>query len=669
MVAQVACTTIQDNLDRTPGRRVLIVNADDFGISDGVNHGVMQAHVLGIVTSASLMVRRPAARQAVAMWRGCPRLSLGLHVDLGEWTLRNGEWITVYEIVDLLDEAAAAREIDRQVQAFTELTGRNPTHLDSHQHVHCDEAIRSITVELAERLSIPLRHFCRNVKYRGDFYGQARDGSPIPGALTANALISILNNLEGGATELACHPALFADVDTMYRQERTAELRALCDQTVHSAIERLGIELRSFENVFMPATTRSKPAARTRLPLQVRPTIVKALGRSIASRKKIVLFGMMSRIPVAGNVWLVLHYMLGFRRLGYDVYYVEAHGRTPCMLMQSKDDDGPARAASFIEGVMRRFDFDGSWAFHALHGDRSCRGLTEGQLTQLYRSADLIINLHGGTIPQPEHKFSDRLVLLETDPVELEIKIHQRDELSTRFLKAHNAFFTWGENYGAPDCGVPIPDQLPFHPTRAPVICDLWEDGRFPEAAAFTTIGNWHQPGYDLEFQGEVYCWSKHHEFLKFVDLPQRVNQPFELALGSLAPDDESLLREHGWSVRPAMSFSTDLDAYRDYIRSSRGEFTVAKDQNVRLRSGWFSERSAQYLAAGRPVITQETGFSNVLPTGRGLFSFSTMDEVLAAVDAIKSDYRGHCRAASELAHEYFNFDVVLPRLLKEVGL
>jgi hypothetical protein len=141
------------------------------------------------------------------------------------------------------------------------------------------------------------------------------------------------------------------------------------------------------------------------------------------------------------------------------------------------------------------------------------------------------------------------------------------------------------------------------------------------------------------------------------------------LALSSYDDSDRVLLEDHGWQVRPAMEFSTDLDAYRRFIASSRGEFTVAKDQNVRLKSGWFSERSAQYLAAGRPVITQETGFSNVLPTGRGLFGFRTLDDILAAIDCINSNYERHCRAAAELAREWFGYDVVLKRLLNDVGL
>jgi hypothetical protein len=184
----------------------------------------------------------------------------------------------------------------------------------------------------------------------------------------------------------------------------------------------------------------------------------------------------------------------------------------------------------------------------------------------------------------------------------------------------------------------------------------------------FTTIGNWKQSG-QVTFKGEVYTWSKHHEFLKFLDMPHRTGQELELALGSYEEGDRELLERNGWRVRHALSFSKDVDGYRDYIRGSRGEFTVAKDQNVRLRSGWFSERSAQYLAAGRPVITQETGFSNVLPTGLGLFAFSTIEEAAWAVESVNADYDRHRRAASEVAREYFASEVVLPRMLAEAGV
>ena len=389
----------------------------------------------------------------------------------------------------------------------------------------------------------------------------------------------------------------------------------------------------------------------------------------IPKPKKIVLLGMMTKIPVAGEVWQVIHYLLGFRRLGFDVYYVEAHGRTPSMLMEQAGDDGSARAAEFIDRVLRPFGFGDKWCFHALHDEGRCYGITKIELQALYDAADLLINHHGGTAPLPEHYATDRLIYLQTDPVELEIKLHNNNQHVVKFLQLHRAIFTWGENYGNGDCQLPVSERFQFLPTRAPVVCDLWQNGCSQGGETFTTIGNWRQPWRMVKFQGQVYSWSKHHEYLKFLDLPSRVDQPFELALGSFEPLDQLMLEQHGWRVRRALDFSTDLDSYRDYIRHSRGEFTVAKDQNVRLRSGWFSERSAQYLAAGRPVITQETGFSNVLPTGRGLFAFSTMDDILSAVDSINSDYETHCRAAAEIAREYFSYEKVLGRMLTDIGV
>jgi hypothetical protein len=200
------------------------------------------------------------------------------------------------------------------------------------------------------------------------------------------------------------------------------------------------------------------------------------------------------------------------------------------------------------------------------------------------------------------------------------------------------------------------------------VVPDLWEGFAAGSADTFTTIGNWRQSG-QVTFQGDVYTWTKHTEFEKVLDLPRRTGQAFELALSSFDDADKRMLEARGWQVRHGLSVSKELDPYRDYLTGSRGEFTVAKDQNVRLRSGWFSERSAQYLAAGRPVVTQETGFRNVLPTGAGLFGFTTVDDAAAAVEAINGDYERHRRAARGLAREYFNAEIVLGRMLAEVGL
>lgn len=391
--------------------------------------------------------------------------------------------------------------------------------------------------------------------------------------------------------------------------------------------------------------------------------------------KKIVVFGMMAKMPVAGVVWQTAHYLVGLRRLGYDVYYVEAHGCTPRGLMTGTGDDAWSNAAAFIDRTCRRFGLDGKWAYHARQHDERVHGMSDSQLRELYRDAALIINLHGGTLPLPEHYATGRLVFLETDPVELQVQLHAGDDDAVRYLEPHCAFFTFGEICGRPGCGLPVNDRFAFKPTRQPVVLDFWREAGTSTAGAepqtFTTVGNWQQPHRHVWFRGDVYHWSKHHEFMKFIDLPARVNHgtQLELALASYDADAERLLRDRGWHVRPAKDLSADADAYRRYVAESRGEFTVAKDQNVRLRSGWFSDRSATYLAAGRPVITQDTGFGRVLPTGRGLFEFSTTDEAVAAIDAVRSDYAGHCRAAADVAHDFFSHDVVLGALMKEVGV
>jgi len=387
-------------------------------------------------------------------------------------------------------------------------------------------------------------------------------------------------------------------------------------------------------------------------------------------RPKVVLLGMMSKMPVAGVVWQYLHYLLGFERLGYEAYYVEAHGRTPSMLMESGETaDASGRAASFIATIMRRYGLSDRWAYRALHRDGRCFGMTEGRLERLLGSAELIVNLHGGTKPLPELKATDRLVYLETDPVQLQLELSEGYAASYEFLEAHAAFFTFAENYGQDDCLLPVSDRFRFETTRQPVLPDLWETARPPAHERFTTIGNWSQPWRDVSMNGSVYTWSKDQEFKKLLDLPARVGPRFELALSSYEDADRELLEEHGWRVRPAMEFSTDLVAYRDFIAGSAGEFTVAKDQNIRLRTGWFSDRSATYLASGRPVITQDTGFGHALPVGEGLFAFAGEGEVAEAIERIDAEPERHRQAARELALEYFSPEAVLGKLLGHLGM
>jgi predicted glycoside hydrolase/deacetylase ChbG (UPF0249 family) len=222
------------------------VNADDLGRTEGVNRGIFLAHERGIVTSASLMVRWPAASEAVALSRDFPRLGLGLHVDLGEWLCRDGQWEPLYEVVPDGDYEAAAAECARQVDRFRELVGRDPTHLDSHQNVHRHEPVRSVLLATAEALGVPLRFFRPGHHVAGGFYGQTADGSPLPGAIAVGQLIATLDSLPPGVSELSCHPGLGGDVPGMYRAERGVEVKSLCDPRVAAAVAALGIETGTF---------------------------------------------------------------------------------------------------------------------------------------------------------------------------------------------------------------------------------------------------------------------------------------------------------------------------------------------------------------------------------------------------------------------------------------
>jgi GT2 family glycosyltransferase len=386
-------------------------------------------------------------------------------------------------------------------------------------------------------------------------------------------------------------------------------------------------------------------------------------------RPKIVLLGMLSKIPVPGVSWLIGQYATGFERLGFDVYYVEAHARMPSMFMTRPDDDGTARAASYIDATLRRFGLGDRWAYHALHDDGRCLGMSSERLRDLYRDAALIINMHGGTEPLEEHASGGPLVYLGTDPVEVELEIHHDDRRAIQFLAAHDAFFTWGLNYGNPDCLLPWSSQFAFVPSPPPVVLDFWDNDRVPVGAPLTTIGNWRQHYREVRFEGSAYAWSKHQEFARILDLPGRVSTHLELALASIEDEDRRLLGRHGWGVRPALEVAGTVDSYHDFIVASAGELSVAKEQNVHFRSGWFSERSAMYLAAGRPVVMQDTGFGAALPTGSGLLAFADLDGAVAAVESLQYDGALHRRGAHDIAREYLDYEVVLGDLLAHVGL
>ena len=233
----------------TRGERILIVNADDFGQSSGVNAGVIEAYERGIVTSASMMVCWPGAAEAAGPARARPSLSIGLHVDLGEWICTEGAWKPSYERVSVSDPEAVEREVRRQLELFRSLVGRDPTHLDSHQHVHRDEPAKSVTARLASELGVVLRDRSPRVRYCGEFYGQTGTGEPFPEGISVEHLVELIATLPPGNTELACHPGRGLGADFVYGRERERELASLCDPRARAAIEREGVVLRSFADL------------------------------------------------------------------------------------------------------------------------------------------------------------------------------------------------------------------------------------------------------------------------------------------------------------------------------------------------------------------------------------------------------------------------------------
>ena len=233
----------------------LIVNADDFGASSGVNRGIIEAHERGIVTSTSVMVLGAAALEAADYARRRPELGVGLHVELRSWRVQRRPWARVRSEGEL--QAVAARDVDEQLEQFRRLLGRDPTHLDSHHHRHRIESLRPIFLNLALELGIPLRHFARTVRFCGDFYGHDGRGRPKPGAITPEALIELLERLPYGVTELGSHPGYPNGLKTHYRDERTLEVRTLCDERVRAAVGRLGITLISFQDVVTVESSRA----------------------------------------------------------------------------------------------------------------------------------------------------------------------------------------------------------------------------------------------------------------------------------------------------------------------------------------------------------------------------------------------------------------------------
>ncbi len=390
------------------------------------------------------------------------------------------------------------------------------------------------------------------------------------------------------------------------------------------------------------------------------------MSNSPPRKGKIIVFGILFWYPLAGVTYQFLHYLIGLRRLGYDPYYIEDSGRwvyDPRLNDLSPDASGNVDA---VAPVLQAHGFGDRWSFRGNYPGGQSYGMTDEQRLQLYREADAFLNVTGAQEIRDEQRACKRRVYVESDPFASQVKVAKGDAGMIATLAAHDTLFSFGENLGAPDCGVPL-EKFRWLPTRQPVALELW-DHALPPGTTYNTITTWHNRGKDLEYRGQTWYWTKDREFEKFLELPRKCPARFELA-ATVDAKVKARLQQHGWQQTDSIEISRGIDRYRGYIQQARAEFTVARDQYVRPNTGWFSDRSACYLAAGRPVITQETGFGKFLPTGKGLFGFNNLDDILRAVDCIERDYEGNCRAARAIAAEYFAADKVMASLMERAGL
>jgi len=388
-------------------------------------------------------------------------------------------------------------------------------------------------------------------------------------------------------------------------------------------------------------------------------------------RKKIVVMGFTAGCPIAGVIWQHVHYIVGLQRLGHEVYYIEDSARLPYNPVTWEVSEDYSYAAGVLSKLAAQFGFEDRWSYCARYlPEHPCAGLPKSEIVRLYREADAILNVCGSQEFNEDLLQCDRLFYVESDPGVEQIKVDKGEAGTLDYLGKHRALFTFGENVGNADFPVPLHGRR-WLPTRQPVVTDLWKTDPAPPAAAlFSSIANWNTSGKkDIAWKGETYLWSKSLEFLKFADAPRCAGEAFELATDIKDRATRELFRRNGWEFVSPHEMSIEWNDYLRYIQRSKGEFTVAKDQYVRLNTGWFSDRSACYLAAGRPVITQQTGFTKFYGGDAGLFAFSTMDEIVEAVRQVNADYTKHSRVAREIAIEFFEAEKVLRQLLERAGV
>lgn len=378
---------------------------------------------------------------------------------------------------------------------------------------------------------------------------------------------------------------------------------------------------------------------------------------------------MIASYPVGGVVWDYGQYALGLERLGFEVFYLEDTGWKTYDPRERLYGEDCSYGVHFLDRSLRGLSPTLGARWHFRNSDGRTYGISSDELEDAVLTSDLFLNVSGGTLLRPQYLKASRKILIDTDPGWNHFRNYPRwdanpDWHGSAGFRAHDFFLTYAERIGKPECNLPN-FGLAWHATRPPVVLDCW-NAEAPNDT-WTTIMTWNNFQETIEHEGVVYG-TKEMEFHKVQSIPKRVNARLEVATGGAAVP-RSEWQNLGWSVVEASSVSESAEDYRHYVQQSRGELSVAKQVYVATHSGWFSCRSVCYLAAGLPVVVQDTGFSEFLPTGEGLLSFSSLDEAVTGIQRVEANYEQHARAAREIARQQFDSDIVLGNMLTMVGL
>jgi len=378
---------------------------------------------------------------------------------------------------------------------------------------------------------------------------------------------------------------------------------------------------------------------------------------------RILVLGYIIRAPYGGSCFHHLQYLLGLKKLGHEVYFYEDSNDYPGFDNEKSIETAQYLGFSFIKNLFSYYGLEGSWSFFNAKSN-TWYGLSKNKFLAFCSVADIVINISGvNPIREWFAKIPVR-AFIDTDPTFTQIK-HLTQPILNQLASDHTCHFSFAENIGNEKCLIPN-DGFVWKPTRQPVILEIWKNSDIDrEHSKWTTVMQWESYN-SQQYNGQLYG-MKSLSFEEYIFLPKKLDDEFEVAISS-SLDIMNYLRKNGWSVIPSLIPTKTFLSYQDYILASKGEWSVAKHGYVHSNSGWFSERSLSYMASSKPVVIQDTGFSNFLPCGVGLMPFTTLEEAEDSIDRVNSDYISHCKKARQIVEEFFDSSIVLQKILEEMS-